>query len=127
IPSMLQEIESPRVAEIISIAKTTKEEVEVHKKKIRELILHLESDGLKLDDVDRNLGVIVKRGKDLTVLRYSEVGVLSCSHCCVLDAHGAGVLNEDDILFIVVIWYPLFRILSIRDWRFCIFSISGAF
>ena len=64
IPSMLQEIESPRTSEVISIAKTTKDEVEAHKKKIRELILHLESDDLKLDDVDRNLGVIVKRGKD---------------------------------------------------------------
>jgi len=67
IPSMLQEIESPRIVEVISIAKTTKEEVETHKKKIRELILHLESDDLKLDDVDRNLGVIVKRGKDAIV------------------------------------------------------------
>lgn len=67
IPSMLQEIESPRIAEVINIAKTTKEEVEAHKKKIRELILHLESDDLKLDDVDRNLGVIVKRGKNAIV------------------------------------------------------------
>ncbi len=67
IPSMLQEIESPRTSEVISIAKTTKDEVEAHKKKIRELILHLESDDLKLDDVDRNLGVIVKRGKDAIV------------------------------------------------------------
>jgi len=67
IPGMLQEIESPRVAEVISIAKTTKDEVEAHKKKIRELILQLESDGLKLDDVDKNLGVIVKRGKNAIV------------------------------------------------------------
>jgi hypothetical protein len=67
IPSILQEIESPRASEAISIAKTTKDEVEAHKKKIRELILHLESDDLKLDDVDRNLGVIVKRGKDAIV------------------------------------------------------------
>ena len=67
IPKMLQEIESPRIAEVINISKTIKEEVEAHKKKIRELILHLESDDLKLDDVDRNLGVIVKRGKDAIV------------------------------------------------------------
>mgnify|MGYP001545184009 CR=1 FL=1 len=67
IPKMLQEIESPRIAEVINISKTIKEEVETHKKKIRELILHLESDDLKLDDVDRNLGVIVKRGKDAIV------------------------------------------------------------
>lgn len=67
IPKMLQEIESPRIVEVINISKTIKEEVETHKKKIRELILHLESDDLKLDDVDRNLGVIVKRGKDAIV------------------------------------------------------------
>lgn len=67
IPRMLQEIEAPRIVEVIDISKTIKEEVETHKKKIRELILHLESDDLKLDDVDRNLGVIVKRGKDAIV------------------------------------------------------------
>ncbi len=67
IPAILQEIESPRVAEVINIAKTTKDEIEVHKKKIHELILHLESDDLKLDDVDRNLSVIVKRGKNAIV------------------------------------------------------------
>ncbi|HET7336869.1 MAG TPA: hypothetical protein VFJ23_03140 [Candidatus Nitrosotalea sp.] len=67
IPKMLQEIEAPRIVEVINISKTIKEEVETHKKKIRELVLHLESDDLKLDDVDRNLGVIVKRGKDAIV------------------------------------------------------------
>jgi DNA repair exonuclease SbcCD ATPase subunit len=67
IPKMLQEIESPRIVEVINISKTIKEEVETRKKKIRELILHLESDNLKLDDVDKNLGVIVKRGKDAIV------------------------------------------------------------
>lgn len=67
IPKMFQEIEAPRIVEVINISKTIKEEVETHKKKIRELIVHLESDDLKLDDVDRNLGVIVKRGKDAIV------------------------------------------------------------
>src|SRR5574340_1035489 len=61
IPGMLHDIEAPQVS------KTIKEEVEMHRKKIRDLILHLESDDLKLDDVDRNLGVIVKRGKDAIV------------------------------------------------------------
>ena len=67
IPSMLHDIESPQISETISIAKTTKDEVEAYRKKIHDLILHLESDDLKLDDVDRNLGVIVKRGKDAIV------------------------------------------------------------
>ena len=67
IPGMLHDIETPQISETISIAKTTKDEVEAYRKKIRDLILHLESDDLKLDDVDRNLGVIVKRGKDAIV------------------------------------------------------------
>ena len=67
IPGMLHDIETPQISETISIAKTTKDEVEAYRKKIRDLILHLESDDLKLDDVDRNLGVIVKRGKDSIV------------------------------------------------------------
>ncbi len=67
IPGILQEIEAPQTAQAVEIAKTTKDEVETHRKKILGLILHLESDGLKLDDVDRNLSVIVKRGKSAIV------------------------------------------------------------
>lgn len=67
IPGILQGIEAPQTAQAVEIAKTTKEEVETHRKKILGLILHLESDGLKLDDVDRNLSVIVKRGKSAIV------------------------------------------------------------
>ena len=67
IPGILQKIEAPQTAEAVEIAKTTKEDVETHRKKILDLILHLESDGLKLDDVDKNLSVIVKRGKSAIV------------------------------------------------------------
>ncbi|MDE1768936.1 MAG: hypothetical protein KGI28_00090 [Thaumarchaeota archaeon] len=67
IPVLLQETESPHVAEVVNIAKSVKEEVEANRKKIHALILHLESDDLKLDDIDRNLMIIVKRGKDSIV------------------------------------------------------------
>lgn len=67
IPSLIQETESPHITEVINIARSIKEEVEVNRKKIRELILHLESDDLNLDDIDRNLMIIVKRGKDSIV------------------------------------------------------------
>lgn len=67
IPGLIQETESPHITEVINIAKSVKEEVEVNRKKIRELILHLESDDLNLDDIDRNLMIIVKRGKDSIV------------------------------------------------------------
>jgi len=67
IPDILQETQSPHITETINTAKSVKEQVEANKKKIHELILHLESDDLKLDDIDRNLMIIVKRGKDSIV------------------------------------------------------------
>ena len=67
IPSLIQETESPHIAEVINIAKSVKEEIDIYRKKIYELILHLESDDLNLDDIDRNLMIIVKRGKDSIV------------------------------------------------------------
>ena len=67
IPDILQETQSPHITETINTAKSVREQVEANKKKIHELILHLESDDLKLDDIDRNLMIIVKRGKDSIV------------------------------------------------------------
>ena len=67
IPGILQEIQSPHIIESINTAKSVREEVEANKKKIHGLILHLDSDDLKLDDIDRNLMIIVKRGKDSIV------------------------------------------------------------
>ena len=67
IPDILQETQSPHITEAINTAKLVREQVEANKKKIHELILHLESDDLKLDDIDRNLMIIVKRGKDSIV------------------------------------------------------------
>jgi DNA repair exonuclease SbcCD ATPase subunit len=67
IPGIIQGIELPRMTEVVSTANSVREEVEVNKKKIQNFILQLESDDLKLDDVDKNLGVIVKRGKDSVV------------------------------------------------------------
>ncbi len=67
IPGILQEIQSPHITESINIAKSVRDEVEAHKKKIHSLILDLEHDDLKLDDIDKNLMIIVKRGKDSIV------------------------------------------------------------
>lgn len=67
IPDILHEVESPQIDEAIKTAKLAKNEIETYMKKIHELILHLESDSLKLDEVDKNLAVIVKRGKDSIV------------------------------------------------------------
>ncbi|WP_101477463.1 hypothetical protein [Candidatus Nitrosotalea bavarica] len=67
IPGILQEVQSPHITQAINIAKSVRDEVETHKKKIHSLILQLESDDLKLDDIDRNLMMIVKRGKNSIV------------------------------------------------------------
>lgn len=67
IPDILQETQSPHITDAINTAKSVREQVEANKKKIHELILHLESDDLKLDDIDRNLMIIVKRGKNSIV------------------------------------------------------------
>ena len=67
ISGLLQETEAPHITEIINIAKSIKEDVESNRKKIHALILNLESDDLNLDDIDRNLRIIVTRGKDSIV------------------------------------------------------------
>ncbi len=61
--TMLRQIETPSIENAINISKTSKEEIEIHRKKIREIIIQLESDDLKLDEIDKNLATIVKRGK----------------------------------------------------------------
>jgi hypothetical protein len=79
IPGILQETQSPYITESINIAKSVREQVEANKKKIHELILHLESDDLKLDDIDRNLMIIVKRGKDsiVTIIKKETLSSLT--------------------------------------------------
>ncbi|MGH2613549.1 MAG: hypothetical protein ACRDFB_10955, partial [Rhabdochlamydiaceae bacterium] len=67
IPSIIKELEGPRIANTLQEAKRLKTEIELNKKNIRDIILHLESDDLKLDDVDRNLKTVGKRGKDAVV------------------------------------------------------------
>lgn len=67
IATFVKELESPRYSDVISIAQTVKSQVDVSKKNINGLILQLESDDLKLDEIDKNLMIIVKRGKDSVV------------------------------------------------------------
>ncbi|MDE1764077.1 MAG: hypothetical protein KGH88_07500 [Thaumarchaeota archaeon] len=67
IPQIIKEFEAPRVSNILQGAQQIKTRVESNQKNIHELILHLESDDLKLDDVDRSLKTVGKRGKDAVV------------------------------------------------------------
>ena len=67
IPQIIEKIETPRISNILQEARQLKTRIESNQKNIHELILHLESDDLKLDDVDKNLKTIGKRGKDAVV------------------------------------------------------------
>ena len=67
ISSFLKELESPRVSKAIQGAKNVKSEIELDRKNINNTILEFEEDDLNLDDVDRNLKTVVKRGKDAVV------------------------------------------------------------
>ena len=67
IPSIIKEFEGPRISNILQEAKRLKTEIELNQKNIHSISLHLESDDLKLDDVDKNLKTVGKRGKDAVV------------------------------------------------------------
>lgn len=67
IPTVIKELEGPRISNTIQEAKRLKTEIELNRKNIHGIILHLESDDLKLDDVDKNLKTVGKRGKDAVV------------------------------------------------------------
>ena len=93
IPNILQEIQSPHILEATNIAKSVREDIEITKKKIHERILQLESDDLKLDDVDRNLRIIVKRGKDSIVSTVKKETVSATTNVTNYDE--AIVLNTE--------------------------------
>ena len=67
ISSFLKELESPRVSKVLQGSKDIKSEIELDRKNINNTILEFEEDDLNLDDVDRNLKTVVKRGKDAVV------------------------------------------------------------
>lgn len=67
IPSIIKEFEGPRISNILQEAKRLKTEIELNQKNIHGISLDLESDDLKLDDVDKNLKTVGKRGKDAVV------------------------------------------------------------
>ena len=67
IPSLIRELEVPRTSRLVQESRRLKTEMEACQKNIHEIVLQLESDDLKLDDVDKNLRTLGKRGKDAVV------------------------------------------------------------
>ncbi|TLX95841.1 MAG: hypothetical protein E6K91_01785 [Thaumarchaeota archaeon] len=64
---ILKEVEFPLISKITEQAKKIRSEIETSQQNIKDTIFHLESDNLKLDDVDRNLKTAANRGKDAVV------------------------------------------------------------
>lgn len=67
IPSLIRDLEAPRLATAVMEAAKFKMEIEKCLENIRGVILQLEKDNLKLDEIDKNLKTIGKRGKDAVV------------------------------------------------------------
>ncbi len=67
IPSIIRDLEVPRVERTVMGAKGLKEDIRKALKNIHSIASQLEKDDLKLDDIDKNLKTIGKRGKDAVV------------------------------------------------------------
>lgn len=67
IPAIIKELESPRIASTLHQSQNLKKDIENVQLNIYGIIEELESDNLNLDDVDKNLRIVAKRGKDAVV------------------------------------------------------------
>lgn len=79
VTAFLKELESPDLSKIIQESKHIKNDIEINCKNINDIFLQFEKDDLKLDDVDRNLRIAVKRGKDavLSTIKKEATNKLS--------------------------------------------------
>lgn len=67
IDSILQERRNQKSNQIVERTKSMKEEVEIKRKEIIQLISQFESDKLESDDVDKHLKIIIERGKSSVI------------------------------------------------------------
>lgn len=67
IKQILIDAQRPSIDKIIAETKELKENTLKIRKNIHEIIIQLEKDDLKLDDVDKNLRVIINRGKNSVI------------------------------------------------------------
>lgn len=79
VTAFLKELESPGLSKIIQESKHIKNDIEINCKNINDVFLQFEKDDLKLDDVDKNLKAVVKRGKDavLSTIKKEATNKLS--------------------------------------------------
>lgn len=64
IEQILNDVETPSIERAISETKLLKDKILSHRKNLLDLSIKLEKDDLKLDDVDKNLRIIINRGKN---------------------------------------------------------------
>lgn len=67
INDIIKENEVERLNKITENAKSIKGEVEIKRKNIIQIISQLESDTLKVDDVDKHLKMLIERGKEAVI------------------------------------------------------------
>lgn len=67
VPPMIKSLEVPRISALLREARRLRGEIETSQKVIYEIVSQLETDDLKLDEIDRNLRIIGQRGKDSVV------------------------------------------------------------
>lgn len=67
INDIIKENELQRLKKITEIAKSIRDIVEIERKNIIQIISQLESDTLKVDDVDKHLKLLIERGKEAVI------------------------------------------------------------
>ena len=67
INDIIKENELQRLKKITEIAKSIRDVVEIERKNIIQIISQLESDTLKVDDVDKHLKLLIERGKEAVI------------------------------------------------------------
>ena len=67
INDIIKENEVQRLKKITEIAKSIRDIVEIERKNIIQIISQLESDTLKVDDVDKHLKLLIERGKEAVI------------------------------------------------------------
>ena len=67
INDIIKENETQRLKKITENAKSIRDLVEIERKNIIQIISQLESDTLKVDDVDKHLKLIIERGKEIVI------------------------------------------------------------
>src|SRR2546422_267861 len=85
IPDILKEIESPVMVSVIERARKIRNDIKSNQENIKDTVTQLESDDLKLDDVDKILKAVATRGRDTVVSAIKKETVSSLSDIKAFD------------------------------------------